>query len=93
MRALFCGALLLVAAGNLASANGEEAQIQIVICNEKLNPPCRNYPTTMAVPVSPKIAEVREKYSFQMKDLNEEELQKVFSLLGIDKSKINLAPQ
>lgn len=93
MRAVFSALLLSALFGNLTSAYGADAQVQMIICNKAWDPQCRNYPVTTAVPLSPQIAGAGQRYSFQLNDLTKEQLEKVFSLLGIDENKINLAPQ
>jgi hypothetical protein len=93
MRALYSAALLLLLSGPWASAYGADARTAVTICNDRWNPPCRDFPVTTAVPVSPQIAETGQRYSFQMKNLNQDQLHKVLSLLGIDQNKINLESQ
>jgi hypothetical protein len=93
MRAFFSAGLFLLVSGHLASAYGADARIAVTICNDRWNPPCRDFPVTTAVPVSPQIAEAGQRYSFQMKNLNQEQLNKLLSLLGVDQSKINLEAQ
>ncbi len=94
MRVFYSVALLfLLMAADCSVGYAADAQIEIVVCNKKWPPPgCRDFPVTTALPPSPQFA-AAQGYSLQMKGLNEEQLQKVLSLLGIDKSRIDLAPQ
>jgi hypothetical protein len=90
MRAVLSAGLFLLVSGHLTSAYGADARVLVTICNDNWNPRCRDFPVTTAVPVSPQTAEVGQRYSLQLKDLSQEQLNKALSLLGVDQSKINL---
>jgi hypothetical protein len=96
MRALCWSALILLGSASFVSAYAADAEASFKgqICNVNWNPPCRPFDVSTAIPESPQSAEAQQpRYSFQINRLTKEQLEKVLSLLGADKSKINLNEQ
>jgi hypothetical protein len=93
MSKLILAAMLLVMAAANTPTYAADARVLITICNTQWSPPCRDFPVTTAVPVSEDAAPAAaaNSYSVQLKGLNDNQLQKVFSMLGIDKNQVNLS--
>lgn len=87
MRALSTALFLLI---SWTAVHAADAQTAITICNDRWHPPCRDFPVTTFVPGSQATTGMGERYSLQVKSLDQSQLQRILPILGIDQSKIDL---